>query len=350
MKIETWTIDAHIDGLPDAERIYKKRVEDVDVVLKPTEMLLKTLYVTVDPFLVGLARILPLGQHAPGVSVMEVIDAGPEAAFRPGDLVEGFGGWRTHVINDGGMYQRKTAYGLFQKPPFRRLNPEHFDEVLPISTALSVMGNSGLTAWGTMSKVFNVKPGDCLLISGATGPVGTLLGQLAKRAGAYVVGTTGSPAKADYLKSLGFDQVVHYNQGDGVDPTDALRQAAPNGIDKYYDNLGGSITNAVFTMLNRHSQVAVSWQWGTTVTGEGNSPRLLEQIIQPSTTVQGLWAQDWYSEENFNALHDEVGSLIRRGEIRYDQTEYQGFDNIPSSYQRLFSDRENIRGKVIVKL
>ena len=351
MKIETWMINARVDNAPDVERIYEKRIEDIDVKLGPTEMLLKTLYVTVDPFLYGLAKIIPLGEHAPGVSIMEVIDAGPEAPYRPGDMVEGFGGWRTHLIWDGGRYQRMTAHGLFDKPAYRLLNPAHFDEALPLSTALSAMGNSGLTAWGTLRKYFTVKPGDCVVISGATGPVGMLLGQLAKRAGASVVGTTSTLAKVDYLKSLGFDHALLYNSGDGVDPSDALREAAPNGIDKYFDNLGGTFTDAVFPMLNNHSQVAVSWQWDNFVNGGGNGPHLLAHIIQNSVTIRGIWAQNWVAKENYDAMHDELGNMIRRGEIRYDQTVFHGFDNIPKTYKRLFgSDRETIRGKLIVKL
>lgn len=352
VKVETWIIKARYNNEFDVDQTYEKRVEDIEFSLKPTEMLLKTLYVTVDPFLFGLHKILPLGEHAAGVSIMEVLDAGPEAPFRPGDIIEGFGGWRSHFVYGGGWYQRTTLRGLFEKPPYRLLNPAHYDdEILPISSALSAMGNSGLTAWGVMNKYFDVKPGHCFVISGATGPVGTLLGQLAKQAGAHVVGTTSTPAKIDYLKSLGFDHAILYNQGDGVDPSEALRQAAPNGIDKYFDNLGGSFTDAVFTMLNNHSQVAVSWQWDTFVNGGGNGPYLLGQIIQSSTTIRGIWAQNWVSQENYEKMNDELGSLIRRGEVKYDQTLFDGFDNIPSVHKRLFSgDRTKIRGKFIVKI
>ncbi|MEU0738927.1 NADP-dependent oxidoreductase [Streptomyces sp. NPDC006134] len=351
MEIKKWVVREHTEGVPDVSRVYEKVVEEISVALEDDEMLLRTLYVSVDPFLNGLTQVTPLGHHAPGLSVMEVLDAGPDAAFRPGDLVEGFGGWRTHVVSDGKPYVWDTGSFLFDVTPFRRLPPERYDDALPITTALGVMGVPGLTAWGTMTKFFTVEPGDTVVVSGATGTIGSLVGQLAKRAGARVVGTTGTPEKAAYLTELGFDEVLLYRQGDDAERVyPALRRAAPDGVDKYFDNMGGTLTDAVFTMLNRYSQVAVSWQWDTTVGGDRMGPRLLEHIMRPRTTIRGIYAQDWYTDEDFTALHEELGGLIRSGEIRYDQTIYRGFDRIPEAYQSLYRNRTANRGKVLVAM
>lgn len=351
MRIEKWVVREHVAGVPEVDRVYEKVTEDLDVALADDEMLFKTRYVSVDPFLNGLTQVTPLGRHAPSLSIMEVLDAGPDASFRPGDLVEGFGGWRTHLVSDGRPYVWDTGSFLFDVTPFRRLRPEHYDDALPLSTALGVLGVPGLTAWGTMTKFFTVRPGDTVVISGATGAIGTLVGQLAKRAGARVVGTTGTPAKTEYLRELGFDEAIVYRQGDDADQVHpALRKAAPDGVDKYFDNMGGGITDAVFTMLNRYSQVAVSWQWDTTVGGDRTGPRLLEHIMRPRTTIRGIYAQDWYTDEDFAALHDELGGMVRRGEIRYDQTVHRGFDSIPEAYRGLYENRTASRGKLLVEV
>lgn len=351
MRIETWVVREHVEGVPDVGRVYEKVIHDVDIELADDEMLLRTRYVSLDPFLNGLTQVTPLGSHAPGLSIMEVLEAGPDAAFRPGDLVEGFGGWRTHLVSDGKPYVWDTGSFLFDVTPFRKLHPEHYDERLPVTTALGVMGVPGLTAWGTMTKFFTVEPGDTVLVSGATGAIGSLVGQLAKRAGARVIGTTSTPAKMAYLEELGFDQALVYRHGDGIDtilPT--LREAAPDGVDKYFDNMGGALTDAVFTMLNRYSQVAVSWQWATTVGGDRTGPRLLEQIMRPRTTIRGIYAQDWYTDKDFTALHDELGGMVRRGEIGFDETVHHGFDRIPLAYQGLYENKAASRGKLIVEV
>ncbi|GAB2912436.1 MDR family NADP-dependent oxidoreductase [Streptomyces mayteni] len=351
MRVEKWVVREHVPGVPDVERVYEKVAEDVEVRLARDEMFLRTLYVSVDPFLNGLTQVTPVGDKAPGLSIMEVLDAGPDAAFRPGDIVEGFGGWATHVVGDGRAYVWQTEEFPFEVTPFRRLDPADYDAALPMSTALGVMGVPGLTAWGTMTKFFTVRPGDTVVVSGATGPIGSLVGQLAKLAGARVVGTTATPAKAEYLTDLGFDAVLHYTDGQDLGTVlDALQKAAPNGVDKYFDNLGGTFTDAVFTMLNRFSQVAVSWQWGSTVGGDRLGPRLLEHIMRPRTTIRGIYAQDWVNEQDLRALHDELGGMIRRGEITFRETIRHGFDNIPRAYQGLYLDRATNRGKLLVEL
>jgi len=352
MKVEKWVVREHVEGVPDVSRMYEKVVEDIDVRLADDEMLLETVYVSVDPYLQGIALDTPAGNHMGADSIMRVVEAGPRAAHQVGDLVQGFGGWRTHVISNGApaLWQTGTFPMVF--PAFRRLDPAWYDDdALPLSTALGIMGGTGMTAWGTLTKFMTVSPGDTVVVAGASGAVGSLAGQLAKRSGARVVGTTGSPAKADYLRQLGFDEVVLYNQGDEADEVGAaLRAAAPDGIDKYFDNLGGTITDVAFSMLNIKSQVAVCWQWATQVSSDFVGPRLLPYIMFPRTTIRGIFAIEWFTEENWAALHEELGGMVRRGEIAYDQTIRKGFDEIPNAYQSLYLDRDRNRGKVLVEI
>jgi NADPH-dependent curcumin reductase CurA len=351
MKVEKWVVREHLPGVPDVSRIYEKVTEELDVELADDQMLLRTLYVSVDPYLQGICMDTPIGDHMGADSIMEVLEAGPRAAYQPGELVQGFGGWRSHVVSTGepALWQTGTFPMVF--PAYRRLDPGDYDDVLPLSTALSVLGGPGMTAWGTLTKFMTVRPDETVVISGASGSVGSLVGQLAKHAGAHVVGTTGSPQKAAYLTDLGFDSVISYRQGDEADAVrDALAEAAPDGIDKYFDCLGGAITDAAFTMLNINSQVAVCWQWATQVGSDYVGPRLLPHIMFPRTTIRGIFVLEWFTDENWHALHRELGGMIRRGEITYHETIRHGFDDIPNAYQTLYVNRTANRGKVLVKL
>lgn len=351
LKIEKWVVRKHSAGVPDAASIYEKVVEDLDVTLRDDQMLLRTLYVSVDPYLQGITLDTPLGNHLGADSVMEVLEAGPRAAFPVGTLVQGFGGWRSHVVSDGApaLWQTGTFPMVF--PHYRALDPAQYDEALPLSTALSVMGGPGMTAWGTMAKFLAVRPGDTVVISGASGSVGTVVGQLAHRAGAKVIGTTSNPWKADRLRALGFEQVITYRQGDSTEAVrKSLEEAAPDGVDKYFDSLGGAVTDAVFSLLNVNSRVAVCWQWATQVAGEITGPRLLPHIMFPRATIRGIFSLEWFTQENWAALHRELGGMVRRGEVLHQQTIHHGFDQIPAAYQSLFGDNTTSQGKVLVEL
>ncbi|MFF4673341.1 MDR family NADP-dependent oxidoreductase [Streptomyces sp. NPDC001279] len=351
MRTRKWVVQEHIEGVPDVDRVYGMVEEDLDTDLAPDEMLLRTRYVSVDPYLQGIALDTPIGAHMGADSIMEVLDAGPLAAHRPGDLVQGFGGWRTHLVSDGRATPWQTGTFPMVFPAFRRLDPHWYDDALPLTTALSVMGGPGMTAWGTLTKFMSVRPGDTVVVSGASGSVGSLVGQLAKLAGARVVGTTSTAEKADYLDELGFDAVIVYRHGDSWEAVrEALGWVAPDGIDKYFDNLGGTVTDAVFSMLNVDSQVAVCWQWATQVGREATGPRLLPYIMFPRTCVRGIFSLEWFTEQNWRALHHELGGRVRRGEVRFGHTIHRGFESIPDAYRSLYEDTGGHRGKVLVEL
>lgn len=351
MKTEKWVLREHVEGVPDVDRVYEKVVEHIDVDLAPDEMLLRTRYVSVDPYLQGIALDTPLGGHMGADSVMEVVEAGPEAAHRVGDLVQGFGGWRTHLISTGAPEPWATGTFPMVFPAYRRLDPGWYDDALPLETALGVMGGPGMTAWGTLTKYMTISPGDTLVISGASGAVGSLVGQLAALEGARVIGTTSSPEKAARLTGLGFDEVIVYRHGDDADTVrDALARAAPDGIDRYFDNLGGAVTDAVFPLLTIGAQVAVCWQWATQVGNEHTGPRLLPYLMFPRATVRGIFSLEWFTDENWRALHTDLGGRVRRGEIVCDHTVYHGFDTIPAAYAGLYAGPAAHRGKVLVEL
>ncbi|MFE5581843.1 MDR family NADP-dependent oxidoreductase [Kitasatospora sp. NPDC056531] len=351
MRIEKWVVREHLDGVPDVDRMYRKVVEEVDVRLAEDEMLLRTRYVSVDPYLQGIALDTPIGDHMGADSIMEVLEAGPAARFAVGDLVQGFGGWRTHVVSDGAPMLWQTGTFPMVFPAYRRLDRSDYDERLPVTTALGLLGGPGMTAWGTVEKFLDVRPGMTVVVSGASGAVGSVVGQLAKHRGARVVGTTATPAKGDWLRELGFDEVLHYRDGD--DPERVAKELAgfaPGGVDRYFDSLGGTLTDVVFGMLAVDSRVAVCWQWGSQVGGEWAGPRLLPMIMFPRTTIRGVFSLEWFTEENWAALRRDLGALVRSGDLRYRQTVHQGFDGIPAAYRSLYEDRSASRGKVLVEL
>ncbi|MFJ9442485.1 zinc-binding dehydrogenase [Kitasatospora sp. NPDC101235] len=351
MRIEKWVVQEHADGVPDVERMYRKVVEELDVRLAADEMLLRTRYVSVDPYLQGIALDTPIGDHMGADAIMEVMEAGPDARFAVGDLVQGFAGWRSHLVSNGAprLWQTGTFPMVF--PAFRRLDPADHDEALPLSTALGILGGPGMTAWGTVEKFLDVRPGSTVLVSGASGAVGSLVGQLAKHRGARVIGTTAAPEKAAWLWELGFDGVLLYRDGDAPERLEKeLAELAPEGIDRYFDSLGGVLTDVVFGMLAVESRVAVCWQWASQVGGDWVGPRLLPLIMFPRTTIRGIFSLEWFTEENWAALRRDVGALVRGGELTYRQTVHQGFDSIPAAYRGLYLDRAASRGKVLVEL
>jgi hypothetical protein len=209
-----------------------------------------------------------------------------------------------------------------------------------------------MAAWGTISKVFQLKAGQTLVISGASGAVGEIVGQLATLQGVKVIGIVGSDEKIAHLKSLGFVGGINYKIANDYEKMSlALQEAAPEGIDRYFDNIGGYITDAVFPQLNIYAIVAICWQLATQLEIEPSSgPRLFPIIMFPRVTIRGIFALEWFTEENWNDLAKEVGGYIKEGKIKYHEVHYEGFDVIPQAYSTLFKGTEKTRGKVIVKL
>ncbi len=352
MQNEKWVVIEHVPGIPDIERVYKKVTEELEVNLKTDEMLFKTLYVTVDLYLHGIALDTPLNDCMGADAVMEVVAVGENAKFKIGDVVQGFGGWQKYRIHNGQevLWQTGTFPMIF--PEYRKLDPEIFPKVFPYSMALGVLGGPGMAAWGTIAKVLDVTANKTLLISGASGAVGEVAGQLAKLQGAKVIGIVGSEEKIAHIKSLGFDAGINYKQANDFDKmTQALQKVAPEGIDRYFDNIGGYMTDAVFPQLNVYGIVAICWQLATQLDIEPNTGlRLLSIIMFPRVTIRGIFALEWFTEENWTELINVVGGHIQTGKLKYHEVHYTGFDNIPTAYASLYNNTTKTLGKVIVKI
>ncbi|MDT3436689.1 NADP-dependent oxidoreductase [Haloarcula sp. 1CSR25-25] len=300
----------------------------------PGEALVKTLYLSVDPYMRGRMRDSEsyadpweVGDPLRGGVVGEVVESNG-AGFEEGDVVTGELEWAEYA----------TAAG----PALTQIDPE----LAPISTALGVLGMPGLTAYFGTRDVAQPSAGDTFVVTGAAGAVGSVAGQLAKLQGARVVGFAGSEEKVSFLEDdLGFDEGINYKATD--DYRAALDEAAPDGVDVYFDNVGGPITDAVFTRLNTDARVAVCGQISMYNSEEvPMGPRKLGKVIQSRVTVQGLLVSDF--EPRFEDATKQLGQWVASGELSYRETVTEGIENAPDAFLGLF-EGENI-GKQLVQV
>jgi NADPH:quinone reductase len=302
--------------------------------LKDGEVLVRAMYLSVDPYMRGrisgiksYAAPVEIGGLMVGGGVAQVVES-KNPQFAPGNIVDIYMGWQEYAISDGkGM---------------RKLDPS----IAPVSTALGVLGMPGMTAYFGLLDVCDPKPGETVLVSGAAGAVGTLVGQIAKIKGCRTVGIAGGDDKVDYiLKECGYDAAFNYKTSS--DYAAKYRELCPNGIDVYFDNVGGAITDGVFTNLNVHARIAICGQislYNATKVEPG--PRFLGALIVSRAKVQGLLVSDY--APRWGAAMVEMAGWIREGKIKYREDIVHGFENVPKAFIGLF-EGENT-GKRIVKI
>lgn len=300
----------------------------------PGEALVRTLYLSVDPYMRG--RMRDVESYADPWAVGEPLNAGVVgevvesngAGFEPGDVVTGQLHW--------------AEYATAPSSELKRVHPDR----APITTYLSVLGMPGNTAYFGVNEVARPRAGETFVVTGAAGAVGSIAGQIAKLNGARVVGFAGSDAKIEFIEDeLGFDAGINYKQTD--DYRRALADAAPEGIDAYFDNVGGPITDAVFQHLNLDARVAVCGQislYNATETPTG--PRKLMTLIQRRATVKGFLVSDF--SERFQEATRRLSAWIQSGDIQYRETVTKGLENAPDAFLGLF-EGENI-GKQLVEV
>ena len=296
------------------------------------EVLLRTKFISVDPYLRGRMRdrrsyIAPfeLGQVISSALVGEVVES-RSARLKPGDLVTGYGGWRLYnIVNPG---------------EWRKL-PEGF----PPSASLGVLGATGLTAYFGLLDVGQPKEGETVVVSGAAGAVGMTVCQIAKIKGCRVVGIAGGPHKKSYLQSeLGIDVAVDYKHGD---IREALQRACPDGVDIYFDNVGGEISDAVMPLINKRARVIICGQisiYNSDKLELGLKPQPF--LLINSAVMQGFIITDY--TERFPEGIMQLGQWFAEGRLKYAETIVEGFENTPAAFIGLFSGAN--LGKQIVKV
>ena len=327
-----WHLADRPVGEPSHEHF---RLETVELpALRRGEVLVRTVYQSVDPYMRGRMRDVesyadPWDVGEPmQAGVVGVVEESAHGELSAGDVVTGELEWAEHAVADG--------------DELRQIDPN----LAPISTALGVLGMPGITAWFGVTDVAEPVPGDTVVVSAAAGAVGSVAGQLASRSGARVVGTAGSDKKLDWLTDeLGFDEAINYQTSD--DLSGDLRAACPDGVDAYFDNVGGPITDAVWPLLSVRSRVAVCGQIALyNATEVPTGPRKLTQLIQTRARVEGFLVRD-YADRYGEAVRRLAG-LVRDGEIAYRETVTEGFENAPDAFLGLF-EGENV-GKQLVQV
>jgi len=300
----------------------------------PGEVLVRTLYLSVDPYMRGrmdagesYAEPWAVGEPMEAGVVGEVVESNHDD-FSPGDVATGNLLWADHAVADG--------------DELRPVDPE----LGPVSTALGVLGMPGITGFFGMTDVADVTPGDTVVVSAAAGAVGSVAGQVAARAGARVVGVAGSDEKCDWLtEDLGFDGAVNYRTTD--DLAAAFTEVCPEGVDVYFDNVGGPITDAVWGQLNRDARVAVCGQISLyNATEQPTGPRKLGQLIQTRATVRGFLVGDY--QDRWGHALERLAGFIEAGDLRYEESVVDGLEEAPDAFLGLFAG-ENI-GKQLVKV
>ncbi|WP_435335932.1 NADP-dependent oxidoreductase [Haloarchaeobius sp. TZWWS8] len=327
-----WYLAARPEGEPDAD-CFELREDEVPSP-NPGELLVRVRYLSVDPYMRGrmrdsesYAEPWDVGDVLKGGIVGEVVESQSDQ-FDEGDLVTGEGTWAD--------YSRLDA-----------------DDVAPVDPSvadppayLGVLGMPGRTAYFGLLEVGEPKPGDTVVVSGAAGAVGSVVGQIAKQAGCRVVGFAGSDEKTAWLtEDLGFDAAINYKTTD--DYGEALSAAAPDGVDVYYDNVGGPITDAVFQQLNLDARVAVCGQIAHYNDEEvPTGPRKLPMLIAPRARVQGLLVSDYVTR--FGEASEQLANWVAAGELEHRETVVNGLEQAPDAFLGLFSG-DNI-GKQVVQV
>jgi len=296
------------------------------------EVLLRTRYLSLDPYMRGrmsaarsYAKSVEIGEMMVGGAVSEVLDS-KNAAFRKGDFVLGYTGWQTeHVCPGDGL---------------RKLDPN----AAPVTYALGVLGMPGQTAYCALLDIGKPQPGETVVISSASGAVGSVAGQIAKIKGARAIGVAGSDEKCRYVvEELGFDACINRRT---EDLDEALKTHCPEGVDIYFDNTGGPILRAVMRQLRLHARIAIVGmidQYNATSPPPGPN---LRQMLTMRATMQGFLVGD--HQAHVAAFERDVSAWLREGKIRYREDVVEGLESAPRALIGMLRGKNF--GKLIVRV
>jgi len=303
----------------------------------PGEILCRTLYLSIDPYMRGrmnegrsYATSVELGQVMVGGTVSQVVES-RHPGFASGDFVVGYDGWQVYAVSTGARV--------------RKLDPAQ----APISTALGVLGMPGMTAYAGLLTIGQPKGGETVAVAAATGPVGSLVGQIAKIKGCRAVGIAGGKDKCRYLvDELGFDAAVDHRSKNFADE---LRQACSKGIDVYFENVGGAVWDAVSPLLNDFARIPVCGliaQYNMTELpgGPDRTPQLFRQVLTKRLTIRGFIVRDFADQAE--AFGRDVSAWLKQGKIKYKEDVVEGLENAPQAFLGLLQGKNF--GKLLVRV
>ena len=288
-------------------------------------------FLSLDPYMRGrmndsksYAKPQQVGEVMVGGTVGEVVES-RNPKWQAGDKVQAMFGWQTHGTSDGGGMQK--------------VDVSH----VPLSAYLGPVGMPGVTGWYGLNRICQPKPGETVVVSAASGAVGTVVGQLAKQHGCRAVGIAGGPEKCRFVtEELGFDACLDYK---AVDLTTALEQAAPGGVDCYFDNVGGAVLDAVMARMNAFGRIAVCGA----ISGYDGAAMIMADprlILISRLKLEGFIVSE-HMEDWPQAL-GELGSLVGSGRLKYRESVADGLANAPEAFLGLLKGRNF--GKQLVKL
>jgi NADPH-dependent curcumin reductase CurA len=310
------------------------RFEDISLKeIQGDEVLLKGLYYSVDPYMRG--RMNDTKSYAPpfeldkpitGGVVAEVIQSGG-GEFQKGDLVTGRLPWQEQIVASEKELQKID------------------DSFAPASYYLSILGMTGLTAYFGLISIGKPKEGETVVVSGAAGAVGMVVGQIAKLKGCRVVGIAGTDEKINMLKEeFGFDEGINYKTAG--DLKEAVGAACPDGVDIYFDNVGGEVSDAVLSHINFQARIPLCGQislYNNTEMATG--PRLQPLLLTKSALMQGFIVSDFESEFPEGMKH--LSQWVKEEKLKFTETVIEGFDQLPKAMLDLFTGGNT--GKMVVK-
>jgi NADPH-dependent curcumin reductase CurA len=331
MRTRQWLLNGHPRGRPIADDDLKL-VEAELPAPESGEMLLRTHYLAFDPAQKGwmenvadYVAPMAIGDVMRGSAVLEVIES--NGGKHPvGTMLAGTSVWSEFRISNGDG-----------------LNAVH--EGLPPTAMLSALGTTGMTAWCGLFKIGQPKPGDVVLVSGAAGATGSVVGQLAKIAGCTAIGIAGGAEKCAWLvEDAGYDHAIDYKAGP---IRDQIKAFAPNGVDVIFDNVGGKILNDMLSHIATGARVVICggisrYETGTLPAG----PENYFNLVFRRARMEGFIVIDWMSE--FPAIRKRMAALIVDGRLKYREDVQEGFENAPETLKRLFTGAN--RGKQLLKL
>ena len=302
------------------------------------QVLVRHHFLSLDPYMRGrmndaksYAQPQPLDQVMQG-GTAGVVAASANPKFREGDSVVGFGGWQQYSLVDGN-----------QPGVLRKVDTAH----VPLSAYLGAVGMPGVTAWYGLMKICQPKPGQTIVVSAASGAVGSVVGQLAKARGCRAVGIAGGPDKCAYVKGeLGFDACIDYKaHADAKSLLEALKEATPDGVDGCFENVGGAGLDATLARMNAFGRIALCGM----ISGYNGEPIPLQQpalLLQSRLTIEGFIVSE-HMEVWPEALA-ELGGMVASGRLKYRETIAKGLASAPEAFLGLLKGRNF--GKQLVRL
>jgi NADPH-dependent curcumin reductase len=301
------------------------------------QVLVKTLWLSLDPYMRGrmsaaksYARPVEIGDVMVGHTVGEVVES-RSAALKAGDAVAGYWGWQEYALADGKQLTKVDA------------------SKAPLSAAIGVLGMPGMTAYTGLLTIGQPKSGETVVVAAASGPVGSVVGQIAKIKGCRAVGIAGGADKCRYLiEELGFDAAIDRR---APDLREQLKQACPKGIDVYFENVGGEVFDAVLPLFNDFARVPVCgiiahYNDTELPPGPDKTPRLLRAILSKRLTMRGFIV--WDFADQADAFRRDVGQWLKEGKIKYREDIVEGLEAAPQAFIGMLKGKNF--GKLIVRV